>query len=295
MIEGNDPTHSDERRHADAQRAVGGCHTLIREISRISAEIDPLVPADWMIKRSLFFAYELVSRVEGREAERDRLALLNKFIFEEKRFECLCDTGKLREPWEAYLFNSVLVKRAGAPTVLALLYAFLADRIGVKLEFVDLKPTCFLKWTDQGRSRFIDITRSGSTLSSDELIETLHTRFQMPTFGNAGLLETFSFESYLADYLTALKTVMITKNDPEQMLFLQNTLIAYQPSNLHLLAERAILHRRVGNFKSALADLKRFFAFHEREKASAELVKLHDDLVKLLERHKAGTELREEL
>lgn len=291
---GTDENKWSDRRHADAHRAVGGCHNLVREISRITHEIRTEVPADWMVKRSLFFAYELVSRIEGTESDRDRLALLNHFFFQEKRFQCVANSSTTGDPLALYTFDSVLTTRSGAPTVLALLYAFLSDRIGVSLEFVDLKPTCFLKWTDQGRSRFIDITRAGSTLSSDELIETLHTRFQMTTFCNAGLLETLSFESYLADYLMALKKAMATSQEFEKLLFLQNTLISYQPSNLQLLAERALLHRRLGNLKSALSDLKRFFAFHEKEKASPELVKLHDDLVLILERHKAKLEFQDQ-
>ena len=272
-------SHDVDRQHADAHRAAGGCHNLIREISRISHELEPSVPSDWMVKRSLFFAYELVSRIKGAESERDRLAMLNCFVFEEKRFECIADPTRLKEPREAYCFSSVLTKRMGAPTVLALIYAFLADRIGVKLEFVDLKPTCFLKWTDQnGRSRFIDISRAGATLSSDELIETLHSRFQMTTLAHSSLLETLSFEAYLTEYLGALRQTLMMLNEPAKLLFIQNTLIAYQPSNLLFLAERAVLYRRLGNFKSALSDLKRFFAFYEREKAPQDLVKLYDEL-----------------
>lgn len=267
-----------EHLHASVHRAVGGCLNLVRELSRISEQLDPSVPSEWLIKRILFFAYELQTRVQKEASERDRLAALNFFFFEDKKFRCLSDSAKRHALSEAYRLNHVLMTRSGAPTVLALIYAFLAERIGLSLEFVDLKPTCFLKWTEDGRSRFIDIIRGGSTLSSDELIEMLHSRFQMTSFCNTSLLETFSFDTYLADYISELKFTLLPKNEPEKLLFLQNILIAYQPSNIQLLGERALLHRRLGEFKNALSDLKRYFTFHERDKAPPELVRIFEEL-----------------
>lgn len=274
---------SNERLHADAVRAVGGVMNLVREVARISHRIDSTIPADWMIKRIQFLGYELQTLARHAATEGEKLNVLNKFFFESKKFRC--------EP-NSYRLNRILIDRAGAPLILELLYAHLADRIGVTLEFVDLKPTCFLKWYDAGRSRFIDISRGGSTLSTDELIETLHTRFSMTSFTNTTLLDAFSFESFIADYVASLKRHCEPATHPELLMFLQDTLIAYLPSNLYLIGERALLHRRLGNFKQALADLKRYFAFHERDRAPTDLVQLHDELTQL-ERSKTTIEVLE--
>jgi regulator of sirC expression with transglutaminase-like and TPR domain len=282
---------SADRLHADANKAVGGVLNLVRELSRISHEFDSTLTADWMTKRVLFLAYELQAEIDPEGDDGERLIRLNQFFFEKKGFAFIADPWLLRDPSEAFRLGPALTRRSGAPMVLALLYALLAERIGISMEFVDLKPTCFMKWTDQGRSHYIDITRMGTTLSSDELIETLHTRFQMMSICNASVLETYSFESYLSDYVHTLKRSLMADTDPERLLFLQNTLVSYQPSNLQLIGERAIIHRRLGNFKSALADLKRFFAFHDKLKAPPELVKLHDELVQLLERHRVNIEV----
>lgn len=279
------------RLKADMNRAVGGPLNFLRELSRVSHRMDETVPAEWMVKRVQFFAYELQVLIRPGSPERDRLVELNRFFFDAKRFQCIAEPLRLAQPSAAYALNRVLATRSGAATVLAMIYSYLAERIGLTLEFVDLKPTCFLKWNDGGRSRFIDIIRGGSTLSSDELIEMLQTRFQMTTFCNTSLLETYSFETYWTEYLADFRTSCLPDCDPEKLLFLQNTLIAYQPSNLQLLGERALLHRRLGNFKSALADLKRYFAFHERDKAPPELVRLHEELVQLLDRQKTSIEV----
>ena len=283
---------SGDRLHADVHRAVGGTLNLIRELARVSHHLDGTIPAEWMVKRMQFLSYELQAHLHlndhkygsKNDSESERLAALNRFFFGEQGFKCLSEPFRLPEPSSAYRLSHVLTSREGAAPVLELLYAFLAERIGVSLDFVDLKPTCFLRWRDGGRSRFIDITRSGSTLSSDELIETLHTRFKLTSFCNASLLEIYSFESYLCEYLRELRQSLGPVADPESLLFIQDTLIAYQPSNLNLIGERALLHRRLGNFKSSLSDLKRYFAFHDRSRAPRELVDLHRELTDLLEK-----------
>ena len=284
-------TRLQDRLRADVHRAVGGTLNLIRELSRISQNLDEAIAAEWMVKRVQFLSYELQSLIPDDATAAERLEAVNKFFFKQKRFQCINDPSKLREPSEAFRLSRVLADRAGAAKVLSLLYAFLAERVGVELSFVDLKPVCFLKWSDDGRSRFIDLTRSGATLSTEKVIETLHTRFKMTSYCNASLCEPYAFEAFLADYIGELKRVLGGKADPEHLLILQNVLISYKPSDLVLLGERALLHRRLGNFKSALADLKRYFSFHEKAKAPAELGQLHDELTTLLERNKTSIEV----
>ncbi len=281
---------SQERLGADVHRAVGGCLNLVREVSRLSNELDPEMPTEWMIKRAQFFAYELESILPEELDERDRLAFLNRFFFHTKCFKCLTEMAHLSRPSDAFRMSRVLAARAGAPLVLALLYAFLAERIGITLEFVDFNPAWFLRWREGGRSRYIDVTRGGATLSSDELIEVLHSRFELSTelsttLSKQNLLEPLTFKHFLIAYISDLKSTLSGYDfEPEKLLFLQNALIAYQPSNLQLLAERAAIYRKIGHFKSALADLKRYFAFHDRDKCTSDLIKLHDEIVTLLDR-----------
>jgi regulator of sirC expression with transglutaminase-like and TPR domain len=287
---------SKDRLHADITKAVGGVMNLVREVARVSHKMDEAVPAEWMVKRAQFMSYELQTLARNAQTEIEKLGVLNHFFFEEKNFRCVTDFSRVRDATEAFRLNRVFNDRTGAPIVLELLYAYLAEKIGVKLEFVDLKPTCFLKWCEKGRSRFIDITRGGATLSSDELIETLQTRFRITSFTTSTVLDAYTFESFVGDYVSALKRACglgadAGSTNPEKLLFLQDTLIAYQPSNLHLVGERALLQRRLGNFKGALSDLKRYFAFHDRARAPGELVRLYDELVQLLERTKTNIEV----
>lgn len=282
---------SSDRLRADVHKAVGGTHNLMREVCRISTRLEPPLAYERILKRTQFLAYEFQAVTDMKSSEEARLLQLNHFFFEDKEFHCLPQTEC--DPATSYLINHVLTRRAGAPILLALLYAFLAESVDIKLDFVDLDPTCFLRWNDNGRSRFIDITRKGRTLTNEELLETLHSRFKMLSLSHTSLLESRAFESFITDYVIALKRTVDPIHEPERMLFLQNTLIAYQPSELPLVGERAFLHRRLGNFKLALADLKRYFAFHDRARAPIDLVRLYDEMLRLLSQDSSGTELND--
>ena len=295
-------------------RPIGGAANLIRELSRISAELDKSIAFEWMTKRLQFYCYELESfmaygmahgmecRLESVSA-RSRLETLNTFLFANKKFRCLPGRNKKadRSAQEAdqefgsgpvpasdanssFILSRALVTRTAPPILLALFYMLLAEHIGVVLEFVDLKPTTFLRWMDGGCARYIDVTRAGAILSDDELIETLHSRFQIETLPVGGVLENYTFDALIVDYLKELKRSLCGETEVSKLLFLQNTLIAYQPNQIHLLAERAELHCRLGKFKSALTDLKRYFSFFDRKRAPLEVTRLHDELILAFDR-----------
>src|SRR5262249_32756391 len=153
-----------------------GTLNIIREFCRISQKLDTNVSVDWLMKRILFFSYALQAKLEsemsGSSAEADRLAILNQYFFKTERFLCVTEPKSLIDPSAAFRMSRVLNDRQGSPTILAALYAFLGARIGLNLEFVDLKPACFLKLKmklassdGQRTSYFIDVVRGGAILS----------------------------------------------------------------------------------------------------------------------------------
>jgi regulator of sirC expression with transglutaminase-like and TPR domain len=180
------------------------------------------------------------------------------------------------------LLHQVLAARTGSPAVLSLIYSFLAGQIGLQLEFVDLRPTCFLKFIETGISRFIDLTRNGRILDSDDLLESLHSRFHLDTVPASALLDHVPSDRFMTQYLSNLKAIYIRRSEPEALLIIQNALMIHQPASLQLLGERALLQRRLGNFKNALADLKRYFAFCDRTQAPEEMIRVYDELITLV-------------
>lgn len=338
------------RMHANVQRMVGGVSGLVREICRINSSLEQITTAPLandleakaqaksvasdgarVFKRALFMAYELEHRLSATDpsaaeaptmigaanSPRAKLAELNRYFFVELGFT----VGNLPERSQHSLaplnLERVMIERTGAAATVALLYGFLAERIGISLEFVKIAPQIYLRFNDLeqdattedatedtvedsaedaiappirrrasqtfnqnksfGVARFIDLSRGGKVLGSHELIEIVQSKFAAND-ARHDLLGSHSFESFVVQYLEQAKSQLCFHHEAEKLLFLQNNLIAYQPSAIQLLAERALISRRLGLRREALRDLKRYFTFFDKASAPSELVTLFDEL-----------------
>jgi regulator of sirC expression with transglutaminase-like and TPR domain len=266
-------------------------HRMLKEMSAISAQLDPGVGADWMLKRVQFMAYELRSHTPLEATAFELCETLNDYFFKQKGFKSIPKISEAKDPLACLLLQRVLSSRVGSPAVLSLIYSFLATQIGLKLEFVDLRPTCFLKFVENGNSHYVDMNGEGRVLTSEALLESLHLRIQMKAIPKEALLEPVSVERFLCEYLGSLKSEYIRRSNLESLLIIQNALLAQQPSSLQLLAERALLYRRLGHFKQALSDLKRYFSFHDKETAPSEVLTVFHELTELVERQKTTIQL----
>jgi regulator of sirC expression with transglutaminase-like and TPR domain len=264
----------------------------ISEISLICGRIDDSMPSAWISKRIQFMGYDIRATIAGDLSPRERLNSLNSYFFGAKDFQAISDSAYTNDAGPLYLLARVLASRVGSPMMIALLYAYLAEQIGVNLHFVDLQPHCFLKLVDAGTSSFIDLSKAGRCLSSEELLELVQTRWKS-NVSDERLAETLSHEHFVVDFCHALKRTYAKREDAERLLILLNHILEYQPSNLLLVAERAMVLRKLGRFKSALLDLKRYFAFHDRETAPPEFVQLYDDLNTLFQDRKNQIDILE--
>lgn len=270
-------------------RAVGGLSSLLRELSRISFEIDGQVPIDWMLKRVQFLVYELNAKVRvGIEHldPQEKILALNEFFFNEKGFRV--GTRDQVENANDWLMQNVLVHRTGSVELISVLYAVLAEKFGLQMEFVEFhrpeNPTCLLlRWMDlDGQARYIDVRRSGHTLTSQEVLEALHlSHLQSKDIGK--LLEPKKIDTVMVEYISQLKRRMSVESFGEKLLLLQNLLIAWRPSEIRFLAERAFISKGLGHLNSALSDLKRYFSFQDKERAPEEVVKLYGELSQKLQ------------
>jgi regulator of sirC expression with transglutaminase-like and TPR domain len=259
--------------------------TLLRELSRISQAFDPTLPADWMVKRVQFFAYELMSLV-GHPGSSDslsksvralsvidRVKVLNRFFFEQKGFSCRPIATGRTEDW---LLHEVISRRTGSPPVIALLYVLLAERLGLETDWVTLPASsarAVLRIADSPRSHHIDLTAGGRLLDDQDLLDLIALEPNLD--GKDGTRPAVAF---LVDYIKNLKATIDLESQPNRALFLQDLLVAWVPSDLRLLAERAQIHRRLGNLSVAWNDLKRYFSFFEKDHAPDEIRALFGEL-----------------
>jgi regulator of sirC expression with transglutaminase-like and TPR domain len=268
-------------------------YRMLKEMSFVGSQLEQGISADWVTKRIQFMSYELRAEAPSQASAFDLCHTLNTYFFGVKEFATLSPRSTEKESFQSLLLHRVLSSRVGSPVVLSVIYSYLGAQVGLKLEFVDLRPTCFLKFMVDGVSHYIDLGARGRVLSSGEMLDLLHDRFHMTAIPREALLEPVSVARFMTEYLSMLKSEYVRRAELDGLLMIQNALLGHQPSSLSLLAERALLYRRLGHFKQALADLKRYFSFHEKETAPIEVLSVFNELTELVERQKTSIDIVE--
>ncbi len=253
-----------------------GVDQLINEICEICTRVEPDVKASSVMRRLQFLGYELTALIESTHSTPQRFETLNHFFFDLKEF-AVPNEPSFHDPLSLHLLNRVLNTRIGASRTLAMVYRFLGEQIGLKFEFVDLQPNCYLKHVESGLSKFVDFSRRGQSLTSDELLKTLQSRAQTKTEVST-LCESVGADHFVVEYLMVLKSAYQDRSNVEPLLMVQNWILEYQPSNMIVIGERAVLLNQLGHYRNAFADLKRYFSFADRGAAPRELVVLFEDL-----------------
>lgn len=235
-------------------------------------------------RRLKFFRWEVSTLIDRKvldlkETHQSHVDLLNEIFFEDLAFRLQIGPAAL---------EAVIAKRVAPPALLAMLYGWVAElfiasckafdvdprfsRIeivhGVPSEVVRLIPS-----NDDGRVYLLDLQACGQSVSD---------QVWMPWCKQAP--HGFARKTY-ADALIAALTELFVALDSERsleslqhQLAVLDVIIALQPSETSRWADRAVLNSRIGNRPRALDDLKRFFAFHEKESAPPGLVSLFDEL-----------------
>lgn len=287
---------------------LGSWEGPLREFARLS---NPDADLDRRLK---FFRWEIASRVEqaareylenqkletknpantkaGPDSAADlELDALNAVFFD--------DLGFRKDKGTASL-DTVFAKRMAPPALLAMLYAWVAElffrtlreQSGADLESsgctkffkrIDLvfdTPTDVVRAIpcpshDVGRVILLDLENKGKRIAD-------HVWCAWAEKSNKGFVPKTMAES-LISALTELFVSLDLKDSRtleslQRQLSILDMIIALQPSETQRLADRAILKTRLGQNQRALEDLKRFFAFHEKSHAPAEIVSLFESL-----------------
>lgn len=278
----------------------------LREFARVS---NPDADLDRRLK---FFRWEVVSRVESAAQDYARLesspeqelAVLNSVFFRDLGF---------RKERGYFGLDSVLAKRMAPPALLAMLFAWVAEIFFRELkrqhvacdpnrvcyfQRIDLvfgTPTNVVRATpwpthDFGHVILMDLDNRGVCVANEiwcAWAEKSANGFLAKNMTEAlisALTELFinldlKVKESAAERVTGDAQIL---EHIHRQLSILDLIIALQPSETKRLADRAVLKTRLGHRQTALHDLKRFFAFHEKADAPAEIVTLFESLNKTL-------------
>jgi hypothetical protein len=281
----------------------------LREFARASS------PGSDLDRRLKFFRWEVASHVAmaaDKHTQFDRspdreLEALNEIFFQILGFRKESSLGTL---------ETVLAKRQAPSSLLAMIYAWVAELffrtlekhhqqgffqridivVGVPLDVVRATP-----WPahDVGRVTLLNLDKKGTKVPDQEW-------FAWAAKSKNGFVAKSMTEALIAS-LTELSNLMNpkirdvsaegafdisieqSKNRSNTGSFYKDLLlrqleildliISLKPSDTKRLAERAILRSQLGYRQMALSDLKRFFAFHEKEGTPLEILELFEKLM----------------
>lgn len=224
-------------------------------------------------KRLQFLAWEATSSVVAeREQGVPASEALLMLFFDRLGFQ-IVETGA--DP----LLDVVLGRRRCPPRIGAMLFAWMAELVAQvygeacdfkRVHLIESAPSFVVRFLDHKESGAVDLRHLGQR--AQRVREEEWTRWCFATAG-------FPRLSWVQGLVGALQELQSALLLPVAKIVVLDQLIALQPSQTKRWAERALLHQACGESTRALEDLKRFFAFNERESAPATVVALYDSLL----------------
>ena len=166
----------------------------------IYPELDVSVYMDQLDKMAL----DVKERIGKIDEPGRQIALLNRYLFEEKAFKGNQDD--YYNPRNSYL-NDVLERKLGIPITLSIVYIEIGKRIGLPIAGVGFPGHFIVKHKGRFLETYIDPYHGGRILSDDALREQLETVFDKPTPIHSKFLRQVNNKEILARILRNLKQI----------------------------------------------------------------------------------------
>ena len=109
-------------------------------------------------------------KLKSADKPRERLEVLNHFLFDDERFRGNCDD--YFDPQNSYL-NRVLERKLGIPISLSVLYLLMCKRLRIPLKGVGIPGHFMVKYQDERTELYVDTFNGGRFLSRPQCVQFL--------------------------------------------------------------------------------------------------------------------------
>lgn len=202
---------------------------------------------------------DIKAEIADDASEQDRLATLDRFLFEQLGFHGSRTNYYHRS--NSYL-NEVIDDREGLPITLSVLYMELARRLDLKVVGVGLPGHFVVRFEPkEGDSKLIDVFESAEPLTQETAQTMVRARLagQVDQEEMEQLIESFfeasSPKSILLRMLSNLRGVAEEDRDLDSILRYLDTALVIDPDSLENRARRIDIRIRSGRIPEALADI----------------------------------------
>jgi regulator of sirC expression with transglutaminase-like and TPR domain len=213
---------------------------------------------------------------------RDRLAILNRFVYEEEGFRA---NRRQYDDFRNSLLNVVIERRLGIPLSLAVVYMTVARQAGIEVNGVCF-PGHFLMRAERasaagpGQALILDPFENGRELNEADCRALLARHADDAAFSPA-LLRPCSPRRMVVRMLTNLKRTYITLRSFPQAWRATELLLALEPTLDADLRDRGLLAYHLQDYPRALRDLELYLRRSDAHEDTEERTRIWDHVTGL--------------
>jgi serine protease Do len=209
------------------------------------------VDVDYYRQEVEHLARKVGEKLGDKASDRDKVAVLNTYLFQERGFHGSREEYYNRE--NSYL-SSVIDDREGLPITLSVLYLAVGHKLGLKMEGVGLPGHFVVRFVpSEGEPQLIDVYEGGKILdraaAARKVLALSGQRLRDED------LQAVSARAILVRMLFNLFNVAQREKDPEGMLRYLGGIVAVAPHEAEARAMRAGLRMQQGNRPGAIEDM----------------------------------------
>ena len=201
-------------------------------------------------------AAKLKSRLSGDAFPAQKVAVLNRYLFDELGF---CgNADEYYDPRNSYL-NQVLERRTGVPITLSILYMEIGQRLGLRLQGVSFPGHFLVKLRVTGGQLVIDPFCGSEAQSESDLrarLAQLLPQREADTLPLPQFLEPATPRQILARVLRNLKGIYLQSEEAQNMLKVMQRMVMVAPHAAEEVRDRGLAYYKLDCFRAALADLQ---------------------------------------
>lgn len=216
----------------------------------IAALDDDELDIDFYRREVEDFAKELTGRFRDGMNDQEKLAELNRLLFDDYGFH-----GSRTNYYNASNshLNEVIDDREGLPITLSVLYMEIARRVGLKVEGVGLPGHFLTRFVPaQGEPQLVDVYERGAFLTREQAV----ARIAPPgTPVDVAVLDSVMPQQIVVRILRNLLSLKPMQDDPERALRYIETVVAVDPESVPDRLMRAVLCYDTGRIDEGLADV----------------------------------------
>jgi regulator of sirC expression with transglutaminase-like and TPR domain len=206
------------------------------------------------------YADALRSEVDAQDGAPARMAVINRYLFEELGFGGNNDAYS--DPRNSYL-NDVFDRKLGIPITLAVVQMEIARRLDVPLDGISFPGHFLVRLPVDDGILVMDPFNKGRSLSVDELRDRISSHFggQSPDDGELlHILAPASHRAILLRMLRNLKALYVDRDDWERVARSSDRLLKIAPGLGEEIRDRGLAYLKIGHVAGARADLARYLA-----------------------------------